>query len=82
MHIHDICLPDDYGPLFVERYWTEQYLLATLILGGAKNIKVLYPNYFAFKYMKVFDFIQHFHEQKYEGLPKIGSSFWFEINNS
>lgn len=34
VHIHDITLPRDYPDEFGERYYAEQYLVATLLLGG------------------------------------------------
>lgn len=43
VHIHDIYLPSDYPPKAWNRYWSEQYLLAAYLLGGAKRIKVLLP---------------------------------------
>jgi predicted O-methyltransferase YrrM len=43
VHIHDIFLPDDYPPKAFNRLWSEQYLLATWLLGGAKGLKVLLP---------------------------------------
>ncbi len=43
IHIHDIFLPDDYPPKAFDRLWSEQYLLAAWLLGGAKDIKVLLP---------------------------------------
>lgn len=43
VHIHDIFLPDDYPQPAAERYWSEQYLLATWLLGGALGFEVLLP---------------------------------------
>lgn len=34
VHIHDITLPFDYHDEFAERYYAEQYLVASLLLGG------------------------------------------------
>jgi hypothetical protein len=33
-HVHDIMLPYEYTPLFTERNYNEQYVLAALLLGG------------------------------------------------
>ena len=43
VHLHDIFLPDDYPPNAFDRLWSEQYLLAAWLLGGAKGIKILLP---------------------------------------
>ena len=43
VHIHDIYLPDDYPARLWERLWSEQYLLAAWMLGGARGIEILLP---------------------------------------
>jgi hypothetical protein len=43
VHIHDIYLPGDYPAGCAPRYWSEQYLLAAWLLGGAAGIEVLLP---------------------------------------
>jgi predicted O-methyltransferase YrrM len=40
--IHDIYLPDDYPADIAERYWSEQYPLATWLLGGA-DVEIVLP---------------------------------------
>ncbi|KAF5050108.1 hypothetical protein DSECCO2_432810 [anaerobic digester metagenome] len=41
--IHDICLPSDYPESWVDRYYNEQYLLATYLIGGAMGDKIVLP---------------------------------------
>lgn len=43
VHIHDIFLPFDYPRVWKHRYYSEQYMLAAYLLGGARNIEVLLP---------------------------------------
>ena len=43
VQIHDIFLPDDYPPQAFNRLWSEQYLLASWLLGGSQGIKILLP---------------------------------------
>jgi hypothetical protein len=43
VHIHDIFLPGDYPADRGPRYWSEQYLLAAWLLGGAGGLEVLLP---------------------------------------
>ncbi len=45
--IHDVYLPEDYPHGFVELWWSEQYLLAALLLGGAPWIEVELPAFYA-----------------------------------
>lgn len=49
IHIHDIYLPFDYPPNVQNQLWSEQYLLACLIMGGFKDYKVVFPTYFLSK---------------------------------
>lgn len=41
--VHDICLPADYPPEWEKRYYSEQYMLATLLLYGAQGFDILLP---------------------------------------
>jgi hypothetical protein len=41
--IHDIQLPDDYRPEHASRYYSEQYLLASYLLGESRWIRPLLP---------------------------------------
>jgi Methyltransferase domain len=41
--IHDIHLPDDYPPGYYDRYYSEQYLLAMLLLGEASWMRTILP---------------------------------------
>lgn len=43
--VHDICLPADYPPEWEKRYYSEQYMLATLLLYGAQGFDILLPSY-------------------------------------
>jgi hypothetical protein len=45
--IHDVYLPDDYPQGFLEMWWSEQYLLAALLLGGSSWLEVVLPAFYA-----------------------------------
>ncbi len=44
--IHDIYLPDDYPADIAERYYSEQYMLAAYLLGGA-DVEIVLPAWWA-----------------------------------
>jgi hypothetical protein len=44
VHQHDIMLPYDYPPSWSDRYYSEQYLLATYLLGGSSGLEIFCPN--------------------------------------
>jgi len=56
--IHDIFLPFDYSELWSnehQRWYNEQYLLCTYILGGAGGDTIICPNNFLAKKKEIFD---------------------------
>jgi hypothetical protein len=46
VHIHDIFLPWDYPPKWQKRMYSEQYMLAAMLLCPKPPFKVLLPNWF------------------------------------
>jgi predicted O-methyltransferase YrrM len=44
--IHDVYLPDDYPAEIAERYYSEQYMLAAYLLGGA-DVEIVLPAWWA-----------------------------------
>jgi hypothetical protein len=47
VHVHDIFLPWDYPPDFRKRLYSEQYMLAAMMLCPQQSFKVILPNFFA-----------------------------------
>jgi len=45
IHFHDICLPFDYSPQLIDSFYSEQYLLAVLLLSTPKP-DVVFPSFF------------------------------------
>ena len=46
VHLHDIFLPYDYPPEWRDRYYSEQYVLAAMLLGQTSRFNVALPNAF------------------------------------
>jgi predicted O-methyltransferase YrrM len=46
VHLHDIFLPYDYPPEWRDRYYSEQYLLAAMLLGQTSRFHIALPNAF------------------------------------
>ncbi|MBD2176628.1 class I SAM-dependent methyltransferase [Pseudanabaena sp. FACHB-1998] len=75
VHIHDIYLPNDYPPELQNRIWSEQYLLAAYLLGGAKHLQVLLPcAHLASNQLVKEIFAESFATQEFPGC-----SFWIKI---
>jgi hypothetical protein len=45
--VHDICLPYDYDPCYLDYFYSEQYVLGAYLLGGADRDRILMPTYYA-----------------------------------
>lgn len=79
VHVHDIYIPYDYPDFMIERFYSEQYLLATYLLNS-KSYEVICPNYYIFEkpeLLSTIDPIWNAIEDK--GVEKHGGSFWFRI---
>ena len=46
VHVHDINLPYDYESDILDRFYSEQYILAAYLLAEGSHIQVLLPNLF------------------------------------
>jgi hypothetical protein len=44
VHIHDICLPLDYPPEWNDRFYSEQYMLAAMLLCKDRPFDIILPN--------------------------------------
>lgn len=49
IHVHDICIPYDYPPMFMNWYWNEQYLLHVYLMGNRHRVNPLLPTCFICK---------------------------------
>lgn len=46
VHFHDIFWPSDYPPAWMNRYYSEQYLLGAMLLCGQPPLRPVLPNFF------------------------------------
>jgi len=46
VQFHDIYLPFDYPDFMLERYYNEQYLLASLLVANPSRYQIFFPGYF------------------------------------
>lgn len=82
IHIHDIFLPFDYPEKVERQLWSEQYLLAALVMGGFKGYTVLFPTYYMSKRNETFinyinkSSILQFENKISKNTLREGFSFW------
>ena len=82
IHIHDIFLPFDYPPEWKLRYYSEQYLLAVLLLADKSGYDVLYPC----RYMLSDESLRGTVDELWDALDipakkDYGSAFWMRVNH-
>lgn len=75
--IHDINLPNDYSPAIAERYYSEQYMLAAYLLGGA-DVSIVLPAAHVGRgdAARVLD--ELWAQPELAGVERHGGLFWFE----
>jgi hypothetical protein len=84
VHIHDIFLPVDYRPWWLERfyphrYWSEQYLLAASLLAGHSGYDVILPNHYISITPQVASVMDAFWKgPQLAGVSRGGTSFWIQ----
>ena len=76
IHIHDIHLPYDYPPERALHYESEQYLLASMLLGGCSQYEIVLPNKFVLNDGALSGVLDEFWKRKESGIAKRGASFW------
>lgn len=77
VQIHDIWLPDDYPPGQADRIYSEQYLLATMLLSGGMGYEVLLPNWYVTHDTALAAILQPLWDRlQTPGLETHGCSFW------
>lgn len=76
--IHDIFLPWDYPGAWAERFYSEQYLLMTWLLGGGGTDEVLLPVLWASREPALHGLLAPLWDKPglFEGLTTNGGAFW------
>jgi hypothetical protein len=79
VHVHDIYIPYDYPDFMIERYYSEQYMLATYLLF-AKNYEIILPNYYMSETPHLSTILDPIYDHKnLKDVERHGGSFWFVI---
>ena len=76
--IHDIFLPFDYPSAWNERFYSEQYLLMTYLLGGFGKDEILLPVYWLTHQSQLHGILGELWNEKilFDGLMTHGGAFW------
>jgi len=75
--LHDVYLPDDYPPDVAEDYYSEQYMLAAYLLGGA-DVEIVLPAWWASHQPDLGSALDDLWSRPgLESVDRLGVSFWF-----
>lgn len=81
VHIHDIYLPYDYPQFMADRFYSEQYLLATWLLANPDSFEVLMPNFFISEEKDLAGILDPlWNHPNLQGVEQHGGSFWMRKN--
>ncbi len=76
---HDVNLPYDYGPNESDRYYSEQYLLATHLLAEGRHSRALLATYFVNMDDELRVLLDPIWlDPRFAGVSPAGASFWLE----
>lgn len=80
VHLHDIYLPYDYPVFMCNKYYNEQYILASCLLNNPARYNVICPNYFIYTEKELHNILLPFwDEKKFSNIETHGGSFWMSI---
>lgn len=83
VQIHDVYLPYDYPQFMCNRFYSEQYMLAMLLLANPNKYKTILPNYFISEDNELAEIISPiWNSENTKNVEKHGGSYWFKINNN
>ncbi len=78
VHFHDIWLPYDYPARWADRYYTEQYMLAALLVFG-NQYDIVLPNRFITLDQELSGVLAPlWASSEFAGAPRHGGSFWIK----
>ncbi len=80
--IHDVYLPEDYPQGFLEMWWSEQYLLAALLVAGAPSLEVVLPTFYATGRPELASLLDPlFCRPDLQAVNRRGSLFWLQTRD-
>lgn len=80
VQVHDIYLPYDYPQYMCDRFYSEQYLLATALLSNPEKYQIISPNYFISEDKELSETLAEvWKKENMQGVEKHGGSFWFVV---
>lgn len=83
VQIHDVYLPYDYPQFMCDRFYSEQYMLAMLLIANPEKYKTILPNYFISEDKDLAAIVEPiWNSTNTKSVEKHGGSYWFKIYNN
>ena len=80
VQVHDIYLPWDYEQDMCERGYSEQYVLAAMVMSNPQRYRPIFPAFWVAHQPEMQAMLAPLWENKnLQGVERHGGSFWFEI---
>ncbi len=81
VHIHDIYLPYDYPQFMCDRFYSEQYLLAAMLLSNPERYEILMPGFFVSEDTELSKILESvWNHENLGNVERHGGSFWYRVN--
>jgi predicted O-methyltransferase YrrM len=80
IQIHDIYLPYDYPQNMCDRFYAEQYMLATLLLSNPDRYEIIAANFYISEDKALSQVLEPLWKEL-PGVEKHGGSFWFKMKD-
>lgn len=81
VEVHDIYIPYDYPQFMCDRYYSENYILGSVLLANPEKYKIIAPCFYMSEQPQLANIIEElWHHPNLSNVEKHGGSFWFQIN--
>ena len=78
VQVHDIYLPYDYPQNMCDRFYAEQYMLATMLLSNPDRYEIIAPNFYMSEDAELKQILEPLWKEL-PGVEKHGGSFWWRV---
>ncbi|NCU02893.1 MAG: class I SAM-dependent methyltransferase [Chitinophagaceae bacterium] len=78
VQVHDVYLPYDYPQNMCNRFYAEQYMLATMLLSNPERYEILSPNFYMSEQPELKQILEPLWNEL-PGVEKHGGSFWWRM---
>jgi len=83
VQVHDVYLPWDYPQDMCDRGYSEQYMLAAMVMSNPKRYNTIFPAFWVAQQPDLQEILAPLWDNKnLRGVERHGGSFWFEIGPS